>query len=322
MAVLVTGVGYMGAKLVEDLLADGQEVVAVENFFSADSKAVQRLQQRPGFHLIRGSVANRRTLERAFTFGPKIGAVFALAAQSSAHPSAASVRYTENTNLLAPRLLLEAMLHYGIKSLVFASSLKVYGDHLTDTVREDTPYGCFQDLAHLSKCYVEKLIEMYASRYALDCFSLRFGIVYGLGPLMKHDYRFMTVPNKFCLQAVWGEELVVQNGRVHGFIHVADASRAMQLVLTNGQFRGYTPLNVVSETTTIGAVARIVSGLGAQRGLVVSIRYMDQTMDDPRTVQVLSSLPAIGFRPERNLEDGLGEVIDHFLQREGKVDQG
>lgn len=314
MAVLVTGVGYIGAKLVERLLERGEEVAAVDNFFSTDARVVNGFGERKGFKLVKGSVTNVKALRSAFS-SADISAVYSLAAQASASPQAASIRYTENTNLLGPRLLLDCMREFGVSKVVYASSFKVYGQALPPVVTEDAPYGAFGDLSHLSKCYSEKLLEMYASLHGLTCLSIRLGIVYGLSPVMKTDYRFMTAPNKFCLQAARGDDIELHPGcdLPTGFIHVADAADIMVQACDESSFSGYVPINAVAETCSIAQVAEFVAAEAERRGLSVKIRRPAAAeMPRVRQVAVSSRFEAFFRQPRRRLQETVGEVIDYF----------
>ncbi|HZO27616.1 MAG TPA: NAD-dependent epimerase/dehydratase family protein, partial [Chloroflexota bacterium] len=128
MTALITGIGYIGAALAEALLADGEQVVGLENGFSTVPAVVTRLSKRPRFTLVRGSVNSARSIERAFAAaGDGVDVVYHLAAQASAHPQAAPPSYTEQTNLVAPRLVYEAAARHGARTFVYGSSFRVYG---------------------------------------------------------------------------------------------------------------------------------------------------------------------------------------------------
>jgi len=183
----------------------------------------------------------------------------------AAHPAAALPEYTEETNLRGPRLVLEALVRHRVPRFVYASSLRVYGRPLPPVVHEDLPYGRLEDLAHLSKVYAEKLIEMYAWRHGLRARVVRLGLVYGLSPVMKEDPRFMTAPNRFCWQAVRGEPLVVsaEGEWPTGLIAVADAVQALRLAADLAPDEPYLVVNAAPEVATIGEVAQQVAATRA-----------------------------------------------------------
>lgn len=322
MTALITGIGYIGAALAEALLADGQHVVGLENGFSTVPEVVTRLGRQRRFTLVRGSVNSEQTVERVFQVagaagaagGGDLDAVYHLAAQASAHPEAAPPSYTEQTNLVAPRLVYEAAVRHGAKALVYGSSFRVYGDDLTGVVGESTPYGRIGDLSHLSKVYAEKLFEMLAGQHPLPVANVRLGVVYGLGPLMKHDPRFLTVPNLFCLRAVAGAMLRVNAGanRPIGFLHLDDAVQALRLSaeLVRARGTGAEAVNAVSEVLGVGEVAAIVERAASQRGLGIRVEGAG-SLTGPRW-SVASALDATGFRPTCVMASSLGEVLDYY----------
>jgi len=327
---LVTGIGYIGAALVRALLDDGETVVGLENGFSTVPAALRRLAQHPAFMLVRGSVNSTHTIERAFSqaaevTGTPIDVVYHLAAQASAHPQAAPPSYTEATNLVAPRLVFEAAVRHGTRAFVYGSSFRVYGDDLSGIIDERAPYGQIGDLSHLSKVYAEKLIEMLASQtfdeQALNAVNVRLGVVYGLGPLMKTDPRFLTVPNLFCLRAATGAPLVVhpRANRPIGFLHLEDAVTALRWSATlalvgHAPDRGHArAVNAVSEVLGVGEVAAVVKREAAARQLKTSIEGAGP-LTGPRW-SVTSTLDEVGFRPARRLHESLGEVLDYYRSR-------
>jgi nucleoside-diphosphate-sugar epimerase len=139
-------------------------------------------------------------------------------------------------------------------------------------------------------------------------------VVYGLGPLMKHDPRFLTVPNLFCMRAVAGAPLRVNDGanRPIGFLHLDDAVRSLRLSADVARARGTgaEAANVVSEVLGVGEVAAIVEQTAQARGLTPQIEGAGP-LTGPRW-SVASSLDAAGFRPQRTMAESLGDVLDYY----------
>lgn len=317
---LITGVGYIGAALALHFLERGERVIGLENFFSTPAKALRKLYTYPEFSLVRGSVASKTTLARALG-RTGVDTVVHLAAQASAHPDAGSAIYTERTNLIGSRMLLDAATAHGVQRVVFGSSFHVYGSPLLGTIDERASYGAFSDLSHLSKMYVEKLLEMYAGTFPGGTAAIRLGIVYGLGPVMKRDARFMTVPNRFACQAAGGEPLRVNAGARWplGFIHLDDAERALTAAVRRAPAE-YFCANAVGEVRTVKEVANLIARHCALKGLPVSI--LEETgataavneSGSPTSFKVKSRLTELGWRPTERMEQRLPEVIDYFLR--------
>jgi nucleoside-diphosphate-sugar epimerase len=230
--------------------------------------------------------------------------VFHLAAQPSAAAAVRDPQTTERSNLVGARVLLEAAHERGAR-VVFGGSFRVYGDDLhASVVSEDTPYGRVGDLSHLSKVYVEQLGRMIGVRFA----SVRLGVTYGLSPVMKTTPFFMTVPNIFCERAAHGLRLSVLHDRPVAFIHVDDAASAL-LAASAQRSDTWQVFNAAPEVATIGQLARVVQRLSQARGAVVDIE------GDASSEGCFEVSSRLEFEPQRTLRNGLGEVLDYFLDK-------
>jgi len=308
---LILGVGYLGAALAERLCDSGQRVVGLENGFATSWDSLERWRARFGnrLQLMRGDIRVPADLEAAFAAAAPVDVVYLLAAQASAHPTAAPPEYTEETNLRGPRLVLDAALRQGSPSIVYGSSFRVYGAPLAGTVAEDRAYGAFHDLSHLSKIYAEKLGELYSLQHPIRFSPVRLGIVYGVGPVMKRDPLFVTVPHAFALRALRGEPLVVNPGGAAslGFVHLQDAVSA----LIAAPAEGYAPANAVSELLSVLDVASAIARAASERDIECAISAPSPmiTTEEPL---VSSRLFAAGWRPTRSLGESAGELLDYY----------
>ncbi len=314
MGSLVTGIGYIGTRLVEMLLDAGETVVGMDNLFSTDPSAIHRLSERPGFLFLEGNVADEEAVRRAFGAGVPVDTVYHLAAQASANPTAAPIRYTEETNLIGPRVVLEQARKAGASTFVFGGSIQVYGRRVEGQIDESTPYGPILDIAHLSKVHVEKLMEMFSLLHGLRCFSARLALVYGVGPVMKSDPRFMTAPNKFCGLAARGESLRLDATAFHptSIIHLDDACRGL-IALANSPRDGYAAINLLGETASVAQVAFQLQRLAARRGLKTQIES-PEVQPPPVHCSFASALTEEEFSPRVPLEEGLQGTLDYFLR--------
>jgi UDP-glucose 4-epimerase len=334
LAVLVAGVGYIGAALAASLLRAGERVVALDNGFSTDLAAVAALAREGDFHLVRGSVTMTRDVGRAFGSGP-FEVVYYLAAQASAAVAREQPRYTERTNLTGPRVVLDAVVRHQVPRVVYASSIRVYGTVLPALVDETTPYGPQPDLTHLSQVYGEKLLETYARPHGFVGVAVRLAVVYGTGPVTKSDYPVMTVPNKFCLQAIRGESLQVYPGAATptAFIHLHDACTALQAAASAPWPAGLQAANASGEVCTVPDVAGLVAQTARARGLGAVVRstaepapapgqppvaaaHAPQPSEPAAQPRIQSRLHTLGWRPTRTLADSVGDILDYFRTQE------
>jgi UDP-glucuronate decarboxylase len=258
---LVLGAGYVGAKLGELALADGHEVLLADNWWATRRAQLDGLE-RSGARVetvdVREPDAVRALLATPFD------RVYLLAAQASRPLSISEPAYTEQTNLVGPRLVAEALAELSSQgALVYGSSLHVYGPDLRGEVTADDPYGRQGDLAHLSKVYAELCLDLYAHRHGFPLALLRLGIVYGPGPVEHERPESQTVVDKFRRLVAAGEEPQLDAGgqATIGVVHVEDAAR---ILLAAPSDQGISAANVAAETITVRDVARLARGEPAE----------------------------------------------------------
>ncbi len=99
-----------------------------------------------------------------------------------------------------------------------------------------------------------------------------------------------------------------------GFIHVADAARALLAALEMAAADPWQVVNAAPEVLSISEVARTVQRLANERGLAVEVQGAG---DRPSTFAVRSRLEERGFRPEHAMATSLGDVLDYFQERAG-----
>lgn len=185
MRVLVTGgAGFIGSHLVDRLLADGHEVVALDNFdpFYADARKRSNLRSAaasPRFRLVELDVRDAPALERLTgDFAPD--AFVHLAAKAGVRPSIdqpplyAEVNLTGTTNLLQAACRLDPRPRF-----IFASSSSVYGSRNTVPFRETDPVDHPVSPYAATKKACELMAHAFHHLHGLPVTGLRFFTAYG-----------------------------------------------------------------------------------------------------------------------------------------------
>jgi nucleoside-diphosphate-sugar epimerase len=272
-SLLVLGAGYLGAALAEVALAEGDRVTLADNWYATDRDQLAALERR-GARVQTADIRARGDIRGLLADRPD--RVYLLAAQASRPLSFSDPDYTEQTNLVGPRLVAEELEAGGRAPLVFASSLRVYGPDPAGDVGPDYGFGPQGDLAHLSKPYAEMLLRMLAERAGSDLAILRFGIVYGPSPVEHARPESQTVVDKFRRLAASGSPLPLDGGgrATIGVVHVADAARILHAAPTEP---GISVANVAAESATVAAVAALAEGHtpsgGARCRFLTPFRY-------------------------------------------------
>jgi UDP-glucose 4-epimerase len=173
--VLVTGAaGFIGSHLVDRLLADGHEVIAVDDLSSGGGSA--GAHQRDGAEFHRLDVAAPALVELAHDRRPEV--ICHLAAQVSVRASVADPLHDARVNVLGTVNVLEAARVSAGRKVVFTSSCAVYGVPATLPVPPDaglhpkSPYAA-------SKVCGEVYLDMYRALHGIDYTTLTLANVYG-----------------------------------------------------------------------------------------------------------------------------------------------
>jgi len=182
--ILVTGAaGFIGYHLSERLLAEGYEVVGLDNLNSyydvtLKESRLARLQGQPGFRFVRLDLADRAGIEALFA-AERFDRVVNLAAQAGGRYSLTNPHAYIDSNLVGFTNILEGCRHHGVAHLVYASSSSVYGANTR------MPFSVHDNVDHPVSLYAaskkanELMAHTYSHLYRLPTTGLRFFTVYG-----------------------------------------------------------------------------------------------------------------------------------------------
>lgn len=179
---LVTGcAGFIGSSLVEALLANGQQVVGLDDFSSGHHRNLAQVERRVGepkfrqFRLIEGDIRDTDACARAYD-----GVDFVLhhAAIASVPLSIEQPLNAHDVNVTGTLMLLEAARRAGVRRLVYASSSAVYGDCANDVQIEGTignPLSPYAATKRMNEIYG----RLHADIFGLETVGLRYFNIYG-----------------------------------------------------------------------------------------------------------------------------------------------
>jgi len=223
--VVTGGAGYIGSLLVGELLEQGHEVAVLDSLLHGQEDIAAELEGR-GVQVVRADVrdadARRTVLEGADN-------VVHLAAIVGDPACGKDPELSNEVNVEGSKGVVADARDLGLKRLVFASTCSNYGRMADPTV----PIDESGELAPVSlyaeqKVGIEQALLNGAAGDSLDVTCLRFATVYGVGRRMRFD---LTV-NEFT-RDLWAERPLEVFGELfwRPYVHVADAGRAVALVL-------------------------------------------------------------------------------------------
>jgi len=230
MSILVTGgAGYIGSHVVKTLL-NKFDVITLDNLNKGHEKAVL------GGRLIKGDFGDKQLLKNIFE-NNNIKAVIHLAADSLVGESMKDPAKYYHNNLDKSIRLLEMMVEYNIKNIVFSSTAAVYGEPQKIPITEEHPI-CPSNPYGESKYFFEKVMERYDKIFNLKYISLRYFNAAGADPTgeIGEDHKPEThlIPlildvalNKKERIFIFGNDYSTRDGTcVRDYIHVNDLATA------------------------------------------------------------------------------------------------
>ena len=303
--ILVTGgAGFLGSHLCDKLVAQGHDVLCVDNFFTGTKANVAHLMSHPNFELMRHDVT--------FPLYVEVDEIYNLACPASPiHYQWDPVQTTKTSVHGAINML---GLAKRVKAKILqASTSEVYGDPEVHPQPESywgkvNPVGVRSCYDEGKRC-AETLFFDYWRQHQLEIKVVRIFNTYG--PRM-HPKDGRVVSN-FIVQALKGEDITIfgDGSQTRSFCYVDDLSEAMVRAMSTGSdFTG--PVNIGNPREfTILQLAELVLRLTTSKSKIV---HKSLPQDDPkqRKPDIRLAKEAFGWEPKVSLEDGLRETITYF----------
>ncbi len=303
--VLVTGgAGFLGSHLCDRLIAEGHEVVCVDNFFTGARRNVEHLLENPRFELIRHDVTFPLYLE--------VDQIYNLACPASPVHYQHDPVQTTKTSVHGAINMLGLAKRTGAR-IFQASTSEVYGDPDQHPQTESywgrvNPIGTRSCYDEGKRC-AETLFFDYHRQYDMDVRVARIFNTYG--PRMHpNDGR---VVSNFIMQALRGEPITVygKGEQTRSFCYVDDLVEAfLRFMRMEPPFAGPINLGNPREFTIIALAEQVISLTGSRSRLV----YAPLPADDPlqRRPDITLARDKLQWEPTVQLKEGLGKTIAYF----------
>lgn len=189
MKVLVAGgAGFIGSHLMDSLIAEGNHVVCIDNFFIGTKQNIEHLKGNPNFTFYEENLCSLDAVDAIFEKEADIEYVYHMAANSDIQASAQNPMIEYENTYSTTFVLLECMRRHGVKKLFFASTSAVYGEKMGARVGEDTPN--LMPISYYGGCKLgsEALISSYTYMNDMKVLIFRFPNV--IGPRLTHGVVF------------------------------------------------------------------------------------------------------------------------------------
>lgn len=301
MKVLVTGgAGFIGSHLVTALLAQGDDVVILDNFSTGRPENLDHLGAPANLQLIECDIASDPALDSYFAGAER---VFHLAALADIVPSIQQPEGYHAANVDGTMRVLQAARASGVKRFLYAASSSCYGIPDTYPTPESTP-ACPMYPYALTKYVGEQYVMHWCQTYDLPAVSLRLFNVYG--PRSRTSGTYGAVFGVFLAQKLANEPFtVVGDGtQTRDFTYVSDVAAAF-MAAADSSLTGEI-MNVGSGNTY--SVNRLVELLGGE------ITYIPTRPGEPNcTFADTTRIRALlDWEPQVSFEQGVQNMIDNI----------
>jgi UDP-glucuronate decarboxylase len=303
--ILVTGgSGFLGSHLCERLLAEGANVICVDNFFSGTRSNIEHLLGHKRFELMRHDVT--------FPLYIEVDEIYNLACPASPiHYQRDPVQTTKTSvhgaiNMLGLAKRVRA-------SILQASTSEVYGDPSVHPQPEEYwgnvnpigPRSCYDE----GKRCAETLFFDYRRQHNMNIKVARIFNTYG--PRMHpNDGR---VVSNFIIQALLGRDITIYGDgkQTRSFCYVDDLIEGfIKLMATPDSVTGPINLGNPGEFTMLELAQLVLDGVGSRSKIV----HRPLPQDDPkqRRPDISKAQDVLGWAPRMALKDGLKRTIQYF----------
>lgn len=303
--ILVTGgAGFLGSHLCDRLLAEGNEVICLDNYFTGRKKNIVHLLDNPYFEAIRHDITDPYFIE--------VDEIYNLACPAS------PIHYQYNPIKTIKTSVMGAINMLGLAkrikaTILQASTSEVYGDPTIHPQPEEywgnvNPIGIRSCYDEGKRC-AETLFFDYHRQNNVKIKVVRIFNTYG--PRMHpNDGRVIS---NFIVQALKGENITIygDGSQTRSFCYCDDLIKGMMAMMeTPENILG--PINIGNPGEfTIKELAEIVIGLTGSKS---KISYMPQIEDDPmqRKPVIDKARKILGWEPAIQLKEGLIKTIEYF----------
>ncbi|MEY3480525.1 MAG: hypothetical protein RIQ71_1300 [Verrucomicrobiota bacterium] len=309
MRILVTGgAGFLGSHLCDRLIAQGHDVICLDNFFTGRKENIAGLVGHPRFELIRHDVID------PFKF--EVDRIYNLACPASPpHYQYNPIKTTKTSVVGAINCL---GLAKRIKARAFqASTSEVYGDPAV----HPQPEGYWGNVNPIGRrsCYdegkrcAETLFFDYHRENGVDIRVVRIFNTYG--PRMNPDDG--RVVSNFIVQALRGENITVygDGSQTRSFCYVDDLIEGFLRLMEQTETVGPVNIGNPGEFTMLELAEVVLKQVGGKSKIV----HKELPADDPKQRQPDISLARkyLNWEPTVPLEQGIERTIDYFRKEIG-----
>ena len=306
---VIGGAGLIGSHTVDLLIKeDVEKILIYDNFTRGREDNLNEALKDPrcSVYDIGGDILQTDILDAAMKDN-KINGVFHLAAlwllQCHEYPRSAF-----NTNIAGTFNVIESCVKNDIDRLVWSSSASVYGDAVTDPMKEDHPFNN-KNFYGATKIAGEAMIRSFHHRYGLDYIGLRYMNVYG--PRQDYHGAYIAVIMKM-LDAIDRNEsptILGDGSEAFDFVAVEDCAKANICGMSSNATDNFYNVGTGKKTSLKELAEKLINLTGSNKEIQYAPRSQ-ATLVKNRIGSPQKAEREIGFKADIELDEGLRRLIE------------
>lgn len=308
---IVTGcAGFIGSNMVDRLLAEGEQVIGIDNFSTGQRRFLEGALMNSAFSLFEVDLLDPESLIRVFAKG---AIVVHFAANADVRFGTENPRRDLEQNTIATYNVLEAMRANGIKRIAFSSTGSVYGESPVVPTPEDGPFPIQTSLYGASKAACEGLIAAYCEGFGFQSWIFRFVSI--LGERYTHGHVFDFYQK---LTADPTRLPVLGNGKQRkSYLYIQDCLNAILLAVNKADGKvNIFNLGVDGYCEVNDSIGWICSELGVTPKLEYSGGDRGWIGDNPYIFLETKKIQSLGWEPKYGIREGVIKTVEYLRASE------
>lgn len=315
---LITGgAGFIGSNLCEAFLAEGREVVCLDNLATGLESNLADFSDHPRFRFIRGDIRDLDTCIKAMD---GVDVVLHQAALGSVPRSIDDPLTTNDVNISGFLNVLEAARKSEVRRVIYAASSSTYGDSRELPKVEERIGNPLSPYA-VTKLVNELYAKVYGDLYGMELIGLRYFNVFGRR--QRPDGAYAAAIPRFIQAFIAGESPVIHGdgGQTRDFTYIENVIQANRLAVEVENPRALNQVYNVAYgagTSVVDLVEMIRAALKNHLDHVseVPVEFGPGRRGDVRDslADISKARELLGYRPSHSIREGLEEAIGWYLE--------
>ena len=333
--IVTGGAGFIGCNAARRLIAEGHQVVIMDNLSRTGGRSnLEWLQQHGKFEFVMGDVRNAEECARLMKSNRDAGAVLHLAAQVAVTTSVTDPRHDFEVNALGTFNVCEALRQVNRDAiLLYSSTNKVYGEMDDVAVVEEgsryryadlprgvpesrqldfhSPYGC-------SKGSADQYVIDYGRIYGIRSVSLRQSCIYGYRQFGVEDQGWLAW---FVINAVRGTPVSIYGDgkQVRDVLFIDDLvdcylATAQRIDQVRGQ-----AFNIGGGSDNVLSLLELIALIKDKFGIAMKYKFADWRPGDQKVFvsDISKAKRALGWAPKISKEQGVARLVEWVKENAG-----